>query len=117
MPVFIYEPDVLEKLVEIEGPEYQRCAKKEYFGNCAFEAFLEKWNTVFRDNEPLRRAKPFAIDVERTGAIYGVWGWNRYIVLNTGEILLIESLSYPEFVEQAKRAGFRTDIDWISNSG
>ena len=116
MPIFIYEPDALERLVEIEGPEYRRCAKKEYFGDCALEAFLEKWNTVFRDNEPLRRARPFAIDVKGTGAIYGVGGWNRYIVLNTGEIMLIKFLSYPKFIERAKRAGFRTDTDLILGS-
>lgn len=89
MPVFIYKPDAFEKMVKIEGEDYRRRKSKESFGNCSFDAFLEVWEAIDKKYPDFRNDKPaFGIDVKGNGAIYGLGGWNRYIVLNTGEIML-----------------------------
>lgn len=90
MPVFIYEPDAFEKMVKVEGEEYRRVRTKEEFGICSFDAFLEEWKKLeqhpnFKDFKDFR--PEFGIGVEGNHAIYGWWGWNRYIVLNSGEMV------------------------------
>ena len=40
-------------------------------------------------------------------SIYGLGGWNRYAVLNSGEITFIEFASISEDIKKAKEVGFR----------
>jgi hypothetical protein len=111
MPVFIYEPDAFEKMVQVEGDDFRR--RKDADDSWSFNAFLKKWQSLDRTDPKFRKRRPyFAIDADQFGStIYGWGGWHRYVVLNTGEILLIaNSTQAPEtsaVLKQARKTGFR----------
>ena len=108
MPVFIFEEESFEKLIEVEGEDYRRFRGKDMFKEVSFDAFLELWNSVSQD-QSLRNHRPeFALGVNSFGsAIYGYAGWNRYVLLNTGELMLIEGSSTKDYIKKARDAGFR----------
>ncbi len=107
MPVFIYEKDAFRKIVCVEGPEYPH--NQRNFGICSFRAFKNKWRRLYKADERLIDFRPvFGINVKGNGAIYGFGGWNRYVVLNTGEIMLLgPSVELPEDIVKARQVGFR----------
>ena len=109
MTISIFGQDAFDKMVEVEGEDYRRFRNESEFGVCSFEAFLEKWKRDYAKNFYVRTFKPeFGIDVEGNGAIYGLGGWNRYVVLNSGEIAFIRSAAKTEtYAGIAKRVGFR----------
>jgi hypothetical protein len=109
MPVFIFDPDAFEKMVKVEGEEYRGNKTKETFSDCSFDAFLEKWESEYKGNADIINFRPkFGISVNGIGAIYGLGGFNRYAVLNSGEITFIEAQSRTSAcTELAKREGFR----------
>ena len=110
MPVFIFEPNALNKIVEVEGENFVEFRSKS--GIYSFEAFLEEWERLDK-NRDFRSSRPeFSIDTKDRGitnaAIYGLYGWNRYVVLNNGEIAFLELLARNlEDIERAKKVGFR----------
>lgn len=106
MPVFIYEKDALQKMAEVEGREWLE--QQEEFGMCSFGAFLNEWNKKFRDRPDLREeGKDLGMSVESNGAIYGSWGFNRYLVYYSGEIVFLRCMSHDEEIKKAEKAGFR----------
>ena len=108
MAVYIYEKDAFDKMVKVEGEEFRCCKSKNVAGICSFDAFLEEWLKVFANNSYLRNRNPgFGINVNQNGAIWGWHGWNRYIVLSSGEITFLMPASNSEYIEKAKKAGFR----------
>ena len=108
MPVYIFEENALEKIIEVEGERYRRFSTEKEFQTCSFEAFLKKWNEDCKDYPEIINYRPcFGISVEGNGAIYGWGGWNRYILYNSGEIALLNPSSIPEDIEKAKKVGFR----------
>lgn len=110
MPVYVYEEDAFEKMVEVEGEKYRECRLEKAFDDHSFDAFLEKWNKLNAAHPKLKDLSPsFSIDINNSSTtIYGLHGWNRYVVHNTGEIFFIEhKATGPEAVRRAKEAGFR----------
>lgn len=107
MPVFIFEKEAFRKMVEVEGPDYSR--NQMNFGACSFRAFKNKWRRLAKASPNFIKYRPaFGIDVEGNAAIYGYGGWNRYVVLNTGEIMFIEhSARTAAYIKKARAAGFR----------
>ena len=107
MPVFIYEKDAFRKLIKVEGPEYPY--NQRNFGICSYKAFKKKWKRIYGKNKEYRNFRlVFGIDVKGNAAIYGFGGWNRYVVLNTGEIMLLgPSVENPDDIKKAREVGFR----------
>ena len=110
MPVYIYDKDIFEKLVKVEGEQY----RKEGDGNhqCSFRAFLATWNSCVAAQPRFAQLRPeFPVSIRGNTMIYGTGGLNRYGVLNTGEVLLIRASIKPTLVayymERAHLAGFR----------
>jgi hypothetical protein len=116
MSVFIYEPDAFEKMVKIEGEDYRRCKNKESFDDCSFDAFLEAWEESLKRQPDFKDFRPeFGIGVKGNQAIYGWWGWNRYVVLNSGEIMFhsgfLTSVAGEEIVHERVRYFRRGNIE------
>jgi len=109
MSVFINDADAFEKLVKVEGGRYRKLKSKQAFGDCSFDAFLEKWKQEVEDNPALqKRGRELAIDINGNRAIYGFAGLNRYAVYYSGEIVFLEMLTQgKKATERAKKAGFR----------
>lgn len=109
MPIYIFEKNAFDKMIKVEGEEYRRVKSKEEFGDCSFDAFFEEWKKDYAENSEARNFKPeFGIRVNGNGAIYGLEGWNRYAILNSGEMVFIRSLAkIEEYIKKAKKTGFR----------
>lgn len=109
MPIFIYEPDAFEKLCESEGPGYKE--NQENFGDCSFAAFLAEWEKTWKPHYEYFKNKKNAsrdfVRVNGNGMIYGLGGWNRYIVDMLGEILFhIDFAEAEKYTEKARKVGF-----------
>jgi hypothetical protein len=108
MAIFIFDTDAFEKMVAVESEDYRKFKSKKIFDVCSFDAFFEEWQKEYANNPRVRDYRPeFGISVGGNGAIYGLGGWNRYVVLNSGEIALIIASSIPEYIHKAKDMGFR----------
>lgn len=109
MSVFIYESDAFEKFVYVEGEEVREHQKN--MGICSFWAFLKKWKEIDAECPELKIKYPKGtLSVEGMGAIYGWWGWNRYIVFCSGEIMMhsgFVGLSAIDTLYRALEIGFR----------
>lgn len=113
MPVYIFEPDAFDKIIEVEGEMFREHRSK--FGYCSFETFLKEWNKSYAPYPDRKNFRPeFGIDSKRadgtvgSGAIYGLGGWDRYTVLNSGEIAFIRYFTLnQERLQKAKEIGFR----------
>lgn len=115
MAVFIFEPDAFDKLVYVEGTDIIEHQKN--MGICSFWAFLKRWKEIDAECPELKNKYPNeSFDVKGNGAIYGWWGWNRYIVFYSGEIMMhwyfIES-SMIDTLYRAIEIGFRIFPDEI----
>ncbi len=84
MSVFIYEKDAFEKIVAVEGPGYIKNQKN--FDDYSFSAFYKRWQELCGQDPNFINASEHFIGVGLCCAIYGLGGWNRYLVRNTGEI-------------------------------
>jgi hypothetical protein len=108
MSIYIFEQDAFEKIIEIEGEKYRKYKEKFEFGTCSFDAFLQEWKENCEPDPAVMNHKPeFCIDVESNGAIYGFGGWNRYFVLNSGEVVFSRLHGVEKVIEKAKEIGFR----------
>lgn len=108
MSVYIYEPDAFDKMVLVEGGEYRKYGTRNHMGDASFEAFLELWLKRWTENPwfPSRRPR-YVIQIDSCSvSIYGFWGWNRYLVYNTGEIVLHEFFAEKSDIIEAEKAGF-----------
>jgi hypothetical protein len=113
VPVFIDDPDAFDKIVAVEGEEYRKCKSEDEFWDCSFDAFYKAWRKanpgplwwIRLKRKLCLRRPPFDMGIQTpsgNGAIYGLYGWNRYTVRHSGKILFIRGLSRSE--EDAKRA-------------
>lgn len=110
MSVFIFEPDAFDKICQVEGEEYIENQKN--FGNSSFDAFKRRWEEVISKKPSLKEeGKDMAITMgDGNGAIYGLYGWNRYVVYYSGEIVFLESQAVSEkAIKRAREVGFRTE--------
>jgi len=108
MAVFIFDSDALEKIATIEGKDYVSF-QSDSLGEYSFEAFKKRWETLNKDNPRFAEFRPeFAIDVNGNGTIYGMGGWHRYVVFNSGEIGFIRLMcEVNEHLKLAEKIGFR----------
>jgi hypothetical protein len=106
MSVFIYEPDAFAKICQVEGPEYLKNQKN--FRNRSFAAFKKHWDRMIARNPELKElGKDCTISVAGNPAIYGWWGWNRYLVYYSGEIVFLDDLAInSEATKRAREIGF-----------
>lgn len=109
MAVYIYQPDAFGKICQVEteiDENYAEHVAKDKMHPCSFFAFKKAWE----DKPPELKAKfpEGTLSIDGNGAIYGAWGWNRYIVRYDGEILFIKDLAInSQFVVKAEKVGFR----------
>ncbi|MCK4859935.1 MAG: hypothetical protein KAS87_05195 [Candidatus Omnitrophica bacterium] len=108
MSVFIFEPDAFAKLCQVEGEEYREEAK-ENFSDSSFNAFKKHWEDVNSKNPEIKEeCKDVAIKINKNPSIYGLGGYNRYIVYYSGEIVLLKSSAKNRiYIERAKEVGFK----------
>jgi hypothetical protein len=108
MSVRITDPDAFEKMTAVEGERWaryttQRRATENFFhvkeSYCEAVCMLKK---VGQDPVAGR-----ATELMEGNVIYGDAGYARYIVQNSGEIVLDGRTTRPERVQQAKAVGFR----------
>lgn len=108
MSVFIHEPDAFDKLIQVEG---EGCQDGRDFMMHSFEEFLKKWEALVEMDLEFRNITPeLAIDAGENSYIEGHNGWNRYVILNTGEIMLHESFvryKNSATIERAREVGFK----------
>lgn len=108
MSVFINESDAFDKLIQVEGKGHQ---DDRDFMMRSFKTFLKTWEALIEMSPELRDITPeWAIDAGENSCIEGRGGWNRYVVLNTGEIMLHESFvryKNPATIERAREVGFK----------
>lgn len=117
MAVFIFDDDALQRMAVVEGPRcgeewLRHMADGLLVGPCAFPTFKvvymrELWpyrERIIRDgngDEPVLRG-------ELSATIYGWWGWNRYRLLCSGEIVFLKGFaSGDDCVQRAREQGFR----------
>lgn len=133
MPVYIYNNDTLEKMAIIENvvqgfgehwlADQMSMQKPETPEDvpsymCSFVAFLntymgekdeyEKMTNKGYGDESIFSSFTFRGCLRREATIYGAWGWNRYLVQFSGEIVFLEDFAYSdECVNKALELGFR----------
>lgn len=109
MPVFIYDNDAFEKLVEVEGGLYRRHGQREMMAQCSYAAFKEAWEEGFARWKGTAQEYP-NVTVEGGAAIYGFGGYNKYAVQANGEMIFLPGLAgTSEAIQQAQAAGFTLD--------
>jgi len=114
--VFIYDPDALDKLAELEGQRWLaddlRMWQQYRSGNTA-HAFQFAWWETHKPGVLGPQDLPFWKDYFagdmgiELGVIYGDGGYARFMVTDAGEIVLEASSTRKEKVERAEQIGFR----------
>ena len=112
MPVYIDQPDAFERICQVENEIYENYGRPEVqknMGCCSFSSFKKVWEEAVGRNPELKtKGANMGISVDGNGAIYGAYGYNRYTVRYSGEILFIRALAInSEFIAKAEKAGFR----------
>ena len=107
MPVSIDKPDALDKMAQVEGSDYPELQKK--YKEHSFDVFKKFWEKLAKEQPERIVSKPTTISpTVRASTIYGWHGWNRYVLLNTGEIMFHPvAARSKEDIKKAKKAGFR----------
>ena len=99
--IFIQDPEVVNKMAQIEGAEWAKDQEKD--NGYTVASFLKEFNAVkaaTSDNDL------GVLRIDGNTAIYGFGGWNRYFVLaTTGEIFLSRSHARDEKIEKAREIG------------
>lgn len=125
MSVFIYQEDAFDKMCIVEGEglrEFRDHPAPVFFGNA-----LKNWTEAVARNPELlgadladmccweRQGEEGSLD----GIIYGLSGWHRYVVQNSGEIIFLEFFcrishkDWQEHLERARSAGFVIRHSWF----
>lgn len=115
MPTFIFDPDALEKLAVVEHGgdfegehwlEFQRGITREEPSSyrSSFQGFLDAYLAERADYERLAAEGlgnecvevTTLVDgrIETSKMLYGMWGWNRYFVLVSGEIVYVDGFGH-----------------------
>lgn len=121
MAVFIFDDDALQRMAAVEGPRcgdewLRHMADGFLVGPCAFPTWKEWYmREVWPDREQLMRKRlgdepVFPRVTPLAGSIYGWWGWNRYRLLFSGEIVFLKRFAREdECAQRAREQGFRVD--------
>ncbi len=108
MPVYVYQEDALDKLIEVEGERWGREVKAGLMRNCDLATLLEAWK-VYQVEFPENKdniSPRVALD-RGESCIYGSGGYSRYFVKFDGEIVLLAwSADLRGTIDRAKAAGF-----------
>ncbi|MDO8599700.1 MAG: hypothetical protein Q7S02_06365 [bacterium] len=121
MAVFIFDVDALQRMAAVEGPVFgeewlRDIADGRLNRTCAFPEF-KAWymREVWPDREAFMRdgfgdnPVPLSQALGET-MMYGWWGWNRYSLLYSGEIVFLRGFARSvECVQRAQEQGFRID--------
>ena len=115
MPVFITDPDALDRMTQVEGEPWRLQQAGSAVG---FDAFLKEYLPI---RDAFARATPEEQFTLRDrgvkgpygeAAIHGEAGWNRYFVRWTGEIVFSDHhCALPKWHDRARAAGFRLSSD------
>lgn len=123
MPVYIYEEGAFEKFARAECGDNEDLVQEfmrehaEKMKNFSFHAFLAKWNELSKKNSDIKNDDTRAIDVGGGAKIRGLYGWNMYLVLHSGEIVLARPKEIRGAVlMRIQKTGFRT-VDEVRRSG
>ena len=109
MPIFIYDPDALDKLTAVEGESWKRHQLENARDSNSFPTWVRAWNHMKSeglDCAPDNFSPGMVFDSIGDGAIYGEGGYARYIVRCTGEIVLLKWSTRDAKLELAKEVGF-----------
>ena len=126
MPVYIYDTDAFDKLVAVEGERFRQDGSEYMSMGTSFGAFLRVWNWLSGDAEAMEAMIDSGMNLT-TGlltcldnppeyvtkywlgyseVIYGLGGFNRYMVLTDGEIRFSAFHGTEEKIELAMSVGF-----------
>lgn len=129
MPVHIQQPDALDRLCLVEGDAY-RAEQADYatmrscYREQSFVGWLDLWIDFTMDllhasaageqwseemlDEPLAGLMPRRWSGQV--CLYGYQGWNRYLVLGSGELVFHDDFAdgVQSIIDSAVAAGFRT---------
>lgn len=107
MAVFIYDCDAYDRLCAVEGPRYTSDGPGRGSGY-DYWTYREAWDRARAErlHWPDNVAPGYVGLPEGDGAIYGVEGYNRYVVRRDGEIVLVDAAT-PGSAGRAIAAGFR----------
>jgi hypothetical protein len=106
--VHITDPDALNKMAELEGPQWLKTQQQNPKSHYSFPAYLNAWKEIEDQGiqgEDVLWAFRELLD-GGDGAIYGDGGYSRYTVTNNGEIVLQGWSTRDEKKEKAKQLGF-----------
>src|SRR4030065_337434 len=101
MPVFIYTQDALKKLYQMEGPRWLEAEHNHHLQvvelnyNLSPESFLGAMMKFIEEREYF----PGCV-------MYGLGGWNRYIVQSDGNMVFSKHHSNTEAQDKARSLGF-----------
>jgi hypothetical protein len=107
MGVFIFQPDALDKMAEVEGQRWKDLQIQMGERDCCFFLWLaayklseqEKWHEIdVATHEILKKG--------HESTIYGAGGWTRYRVQSDGEIIFLQYFATTETSEKAAKIGF-----------
>ena len=104
MPVYIYEEDAFDKIVKVEGDSFEE--RRNDTNDYSFKAFLAKWQEL-KKALGVNFPDDHIVNVNSNNAIYGHHGWNRYAVLDSGEIRFGEHQALlQKDIAKAQKVGF-----------
>ena len=109
MSVHIFDENAFDKIGEVEGEEWKHHQNMDPDNECSFQAFYQEWKQNFSGKKDLmERGREFNvfISVNGNGAIYGLWGFNRYAVRCDGRIFFLRDLATKSDLEKAIQVGF-----------
>lgn len=120
--MYIYQDDALALMGQIEGERWMTEQGGDPDGLCSFNAFRREWEACRKSmtayaaatGREVAELPVFSLAVEGNGAIYGLYGYHRYIVHTDGEIIFHASFcenpkKYRPLVEEA---GFSVCGQW-----
>jgi hypothetical protein len=98
MPVFVHDNDVVEKIVGVESPDD--------FPQYEINRYRDELLDESISTSVVSARIQFANNPQSRPVIYGNGGWNRYVIIETGEIIFLATLAVKFFVQRAQGAGF-----------
>lgn len=110
MAAYVFDPDALFRLAELEGDEWLRTQEADPESPYGIHAWKRAWETrqALIQTNPEYSDEPVSSFVEGgDGAIYGAGGWRRYVVAPDGELVLLGWSATPDACSRAEATGFR----------
>ncbi len=119
MSVFVYDPDVLEKMHSVEqlvaladADAWLERQRVDAEGPCTFLVYRNEWERTCRalvGSMLPHLLKKLTVHDPRYGdvAIYGAGGYHRYCVEGDGEVVFLGGFAMPETRARAEAVGFK----------